>query len=185
MKNNFQTILGMIALRMPAASTEVGRDLLNKIANGIMAMSLAHDQLSPGRTGEVVGLAAYLRVLSSAFVPISDKVTIEVKCDEANVSIEQAVAVGLIVNELVTNSLKHAFGPDGGAIRVELHAAGPRRMATLTVADTGKGHGERGESDGSGSKLVKALAAQVRGELVRTRSPEGFATSLHFVPRAR
>ncbi|MBV9993820.1 MAG: GAF domain-containing protein [Caulobacteraceae bacterium] len=184
-KNNFQTILGMIALRMPAASTEVGRDLLNKIANGIMAMSLAHDQLSPGRTGEVVGLAAYLRVLSSAFVPISDKVTIEVKCDEANVSIEQAVAVGLIVNELVTNSLKHAFGPDGGAIRVELHAAGPRRMATLTVADTGKGHGERGESDGSGSKLVKALAAQVRGELVRTRSPEGFATSLHFVPRAR
>jgi two-component sensor histidine kinase len=57
-------------------------------------------------------------------------------------SIEQAVPIGLIVNRLITNSIKHAFGPEGGSVRVGLHATGNPGYATVTVADNREGLAE-------------------------------------------
>jgi two-component sensor histidine kinase len=181
-KNNFQVILGMVQLRKPSLPTQVGRDAMDQIANGIMAMSLAHDQLSPSRSGEMLELGAYLKALTAAFVATMERILIEVKSDEVNVTIEQALPLGLIVNELITNSIKHAFGPDGGAIRVELHAPSRQGFATLIVADNGRGLGQA-RSDGSGLKLTNALAAQARAELTRSDTGKGTSTQLRFVPR--
>jgi two-component sensor histidine kinase len=181
-KNNFQIILGMVQLRKPSLRTQSGRDAMDQIANGIMAMSLAHDQLSPSRTGEMLELGAYLKALTAAFVATMERILIEVKSDEVHVTIEQALPLGLIVNELITNSIKHAFGPDGGAIRVELHAPSRQGFATLMVADNGRGLGQA-RSDGSGWKLIDALAAQARAELTRGDTGRGTSTQLRFVPR--
>jgi two-component sensor histidine kinase len=183
-KNNFQIILSMIELQRQGLPTDAGRDVLGKLADGVMAMSLAHDQLSPTRTGEVLELGGYLRALALAFAAARESVAIEVKCDEAHVTIEQAVPIGLIVNELVTNSLKHAFAASGGAVRIELHATGRRGYATLVVADNGKGLGRK-HGEGSGLRLVRALADQVRGELELASCAEGTTTMLRFPPRER
>jgi two-component sensor histidine kinase len=172
----------MVQLRKPSLPTQVGRDAMDQIANGIMAMSLAHDQLSPSRSGEMLELGAYLKALTAAFVATMERILIEVKSDEVNVTIEQALPLGLIVNELITNSIKHAFGPDGGAIRVELHAPSRQGFATLIVADNGRGLGQA-RSDGSGLKLTNALAAQARAELTRSDTGKGTSTQLRFVPR--
>jgi two-component sensor histidine kinase/putative methionine-R-sulfoxide reductase with GAF domain len=181
-KNNFQVILGMVQLRKPSLPVQAGRDAMDQIANGIMAMSLAHDQLSPSRSGEMLELGAYLKALTAAFVATMERILIEVKSDEVNVTIEQALPLGLIVNELITNSIKHAFGPDGGAIRVELHAPSRQGFATLIVADNGRGLGQA-RTDGSGLKLIDALAAQARAELIRSDAGKGTSTQLRFVPR--
>lgn len=183
-KNNFQIILSMIELRKPSLTPE-NRDLVNKLSDGIMAMSLAHDQLSPARNGEVLELGAYLRALASAFAVTMETILIEVKSDDVNVTIEQAVPIGLIVNELITNSIKHAFGRDGGAIRVEVHATGRDGMAVLAVSDNGRGLGPKGDDQGSGQRLVRALADQIRGELTQTSTAAGTTVRLRFTPRAR
>jgi two-component sensor histidine kinase/putative methionine-R-sulfoxide reductase with GAF domain len=180
-KNNFQTILGLISLRRSTAVKE-GRALADSISDAIMAISLAHAQLSPERSDEVVDLAGYLSALSATFVIPLGSVTIEVVSDAVSVSIEQAVPIGLIANELVTNSIKHAFGPEGGAIRIELHTSARPGYATLVVSDNGRGISETTDQ-GSGQTLIRALADQVGGEVSQSSSGGGTTTTVTFVPR--
>ncbi|MBV9076444.1 MAG: sensor histidine kinase, partial [Methylobacteriaceae bacterium] len=93
------------------------------------------------------------------------------------------VAVGLIVNELVTNAYKHAFpGDRGGVISVEVVIAGS--AARVTVRDDGIGVAEGSGSSGSGlgQRIVKALASQIGGTVASGRPPggPGFEVSVTF-----
>jgi two-component system, sensor histidine kinase PdtaS len=101
-------------------------------------MSLAHDQLSPSQQGVPVNLAAYLKALIVSIVLTVSNVAIEVKADDVSVQIEQAIPIGPIANELVTNGTKHAFDQRGGTIQVELMAAVWPGFAKLAVRDNGK-----------------------------------------------
>jgi len=89
-------------------------------------------------------------------------------------------AVGLIVNELVTNALKHAF-PDQtreGAITVKFHREGPDFI--LCVADDGVGKATTPSREGMGTQLVKAFAAQLGGRIEVERSASGTTQRLIF-----
>lgn len=177
-KNNFQTILAMIALQMKNFPTETGRDIARKLADNIRAMSLAHDQLSP-REGEVVELRTYLEALVANIEKPYENITLEVEAETMDVGIDQAVPLGLVVNEAVTNAVKHAFDPGrGGSVRITLRPRGVGE-AILSITDNGKGiRGDNGA--GSGLKLIEALARQVRGRADRESSPEGTTVCLKF-----
>jgi two-component sensor histidine kinase len=183
-KNNFQTILAMINLRRPRIPTEQGRAELRQIEDGIMAMALAHGQLAPSQTGERVGLAGYLRALVRNFERTVENVGFTLTLDELEVPVEQAVPIGLIVNELITNAVKHAFGSEGGAVAVQLRSsATPEGKAILTISDNGRGIDEA-RPGGSGRKLLRALADQVRGRFEQETSSAGTTVRLLFFPRA-
>jgi two-component sensor histidine kinase/putative methionine-R-sulfoxide reductase with GAF domain len=180
-KNNFQTILAMLSMHRTRLSAD-GANLLEKLGDAIQAMSLAHDQLSPSQTGFAVALSNYLRAQAANMQRTVENAVIEVMADELSVSIEQAVPIGLIVNELVTNSVKYAFGKEGGIIRVELMAAVSPGMAKLVVRDNGRGMGAQ-KSQGTGLTLVRALATQIRGQFEQESSSSGTVTSLSFPTR--
>jgi two-component sensor histidine kinase len=72
------------------------------------------------------------------------------------------VRLGLIVNELVTNSIKHAFGEAGGCITISLKVDAERTEAVLRVTDDGFGMGETRRS-GMGIGLIRTLSAQIGG----------------------
>jgi len=180
-KNNFQTILAMLELNRTRLSAD-GADLVEKFGDAIQAMSLAHDQLSPSQTGFAVGLSGYLRAQAANMQRTVENTVVEVMADELSVSIEQAVPIGLIVNELVTNSVKYAFDKDGGTVRIELLAAVSPGMAKLIVRDNGRGMGAQ-KRQGTGLTLVRALAAQIRGQLQQESSSSGTVTSLSFPTR--
>jgi two-component sensor histidine kinase/putative methionine-R-sulfoxide reductase with GAF domain len=175
MKNNFQTILAMVTSQATRSGADNSRHALEKIAAGIMAMSLAHDQLAPSQGGGTVNLPTYLRVLATGMQKPLDSITVEVQADEVSVPIEQAVAIGLIVNELVTNSVKHAFGQQGGSVRVELTSGPGNRQIQLKVSDNGTGI-DQSRPAGSGLRLISALARQIRGRIERTSSDQGTTT---------
>jgi two-component sensor histidine kinase len=181
-KNNFQMLLGVVSLRARDLHDEQDRQLLDSISEAILAMSLAHGQFSVGEAGEIVNLAHYLRALATGFVPNTDVVTIEARCDELEVSPTQAVPIGLIVNELITNSMKHAFSAEGGAIRIELHASRHPGFATIIVADNGRGLPKE-IYKGTGMKIIEALADQIGGELSQNTSDQGATFQLDFRPR--
>jgi two-component system, sensor histidine kinase PdtaS len=74
------------------------------------------NQLAPQHEGQTVKLSDYLRALCSTIRQQVEVVEIDVACDELELSIDRALPIGLILNETAMNSIKHAFGPDGGAI---------------------------------------------------------------------
>jgi two-component sensor histidine kinase len=86
------------------------------------------------------------------------------------------VRLGIIVNELATNSLKHAFEAKGGVIRITLSIDRARQRGRLEVADNGRGSCAA-PNGGKGTALVASFAEQVGGSVERTSSP-GQGTSV-------
>jgi two-component system, sensor histidine kinase PdtaS len=95
-------------------------------------------------------------------------------------AIDRAVPLGLILNEIATNSIKHAFGPEGGGrITVKPVAGVGYGEARLSVADNGRGV-KKDNPKGTGLKLVAALARQIGGTIDQDSSNEGTTTCLTF-----
>jgi two-component sensor histidine kinase len=172
-KNNFQIILSMINNLRSRMSV----DVYEKLSDNLMSMALAHGQLNPTQTGEMVQLPTYLRALVARLQKMADKITAEVHADEHSVTVERAVVLGLIVNELVTNAVKHAFDQKGGTIAVRLRASGTQLC--LTVSDNGRGMKES-VSSGSGRRFVEALARQIRGQISVGQEKRGTSIAVQF-----
>ena len=109
---------------------------------------------------------------------------LEISVEEMDVAPEVAVPLGLILNEFVTNSLRHAFKGKGGTIGVTLETAGD--AIRPSVSDDGRGlpadrdDGEHGS--GTGIQLIKGLAEQIEAEAVWLRPERGTALRLDCQP---
>jgi two-component sensor histidine kinase len=151
-------------------------------------MALLHETLY--RTGifASVNLGDYLRNVTTQLFraqrPSSGSLSLRLDLVAAQVGIDQAIPCGLIVNELVSNSLKHAFAPGGdGEVAVELHQDADRRLH-LRVSDTGVGLApdfETTRSASLGLQLVSDLARQLRGVLLIGGGPHA-SFELTFSP---
>jgi two-component system, sensor histidine kinase PdtaS len=178
-KNNFQLILASISIQKRRyAGGEVHR-ALDHVASRINAISLAHDQLAPRQDGQIVRLCDYIHALCVSIRQQTEAIAIEVECDELELSIDRAVPLGLVLNETATNSIKHAFGSEGGRINVRLAGGLGYCEARLTVSDNGIGMQKPSEG-GSGLKLIASLARQIGGIVEQESSDSGTTTSLRF-----
>ena len=170
-KNNLQVITSLLRLESTRTREPGTRDVLKDMQGRIRSMALLHETLY--RTGKFarVDLADYLRQLANQLFRAQNtgpgEVRLELDLRSVVVEIDQAIPCGLIVNELLTNCLKHAFGEGGGEVRVRigLDAAG---RARLEVSDSGRGLPQdfevlRGAS--LGLQLVSDLARQLGGTL--------------------
>jgi len=182
-KNSFQIILASIAIQKRRYAAGDAQRALDHIASRINAISLAHDQLAPHEKGQIVKLSDYLRALCLSIKQQTEGIEVEVQADELELSIERAVPLGLILNEIATNSIKHAFGPDGGGrITVKLVAGVGYGEARLSVADNGGGIKQHNPT-GTGLKLIVALARQIGGTVDQESSNQGTRTWLTFPVR--
>ncbi|MDB5626130.1 MAG: hypothetical protein JWR73_1932, partial [Tardiphaga sp.] len=177
-KNNFQLILASITMQKRRTTEKQVRAALDGIADRINAISVAHEQLAPGQDGKTVNAAGYLTALCSSISQQTERVAIEVTAEEFMISIDRIVPLGLILNEVATNSIKHAFDDDAGRIEVNLSAAAEGELR-LTIADNGKGF-QNPRAEGSGLKLISSLARQIGGRVDQTSSEKGTATSVVF-----
>jgi two-component sensor histidine kinase len=106
-------------------------------------------------------------------------VVVEVEADGVELSIDRAVPLGLILNEAARNSVKHAFGDEGGRIKVKLTSGVGHGEAKLTIRDNGRGYEKPGKN-GSGLRLISSLAAQVGGELRHSSTTDGTEVTVTF-----
>jgi two-component sensor histidine kinase len=129
-------------------------------------MARVHEQLHRPEGAGRVELAEYLRgVVDAAYEGILSRVTRELDLRRAFVEPETAIALGLIVNELATNTAKYAF-PDGvaGTLRVLVTHQDPEH-AIVSVSNDGIAF-DAAESNGTGVRLIRALATQIGGDFV-------------------
>jgi two-component sensor histidine kinase len=173
-KNNLSVISAILALQARAAPCDV-RDQLERARDRIAAIADLHTALYQQESARDVGVCQYLQDLVERLTRALDghgRFRIESECDDVKLPVADAVSVGLIVNELVTNAAKYAFGPEAeGRVRVELREA--EGWIRLTVCDDGCGAPPNAFSTraGLGSRIVQALASGLGGAVRRIDRP--------------
>lgn len=179
-KNNFQIIVSTLLVQARRATQAETKQMMRAMADRVMAIALAHDQLDPRQSAHAVNLASYLTALCRTIGQVSEDVVIETDLDEAAIPIEGAVALGLIVNELVANSLKHAFDGSGGHVKVGFRVGTGHQEASLIVGDDGKGMSSTMRQGSAGTSLIDALVRQIRGRIERQSSKRGTTVRVYF-----
>jgi two-component sensor histidine kinase len=135
-------------------------------------VALIHESFyQAGHVGRIPA-AEYLHRISTqvfqAYMPPGDRITLRMQADPIWIEVQNAIPCGLIVNELLSNSLKYAFpGDQGGEITIALQAA-PEGQVVLTVCDTGIGFPANVDfrhTDSLGMQLVCLLTEQLGGTI--------------------
>jgi two-component sensor histidine kinase len=180
--NKFRkSIASMVMIEARNHKTSEGKAVLERVSHRIDALGQLYAKLSKSDAVEAVDSATYLHDLCRELVASTqrDGTSIELETDIESelLPTDQAIPMGLIVNELVTNALKYAFPNDtNGTVMVALkRASGELR---LTVADNGQGVDARRADSGLGGRLVDGFAAQLRGRIERQSSSKGTTVRL-------
>ncbi|HYL38713.1 MAG TPA: histidine kinase dimerization/phosphoacceptor domain -containing protein [Bryobacteraceae bacterium] len=185
-KNNLQVVSSLLGLQSRVVSDESTRKMFQESQNRIHSMALLHESLYQSSNLSRIDFPEYIRQLAAHLfhsygVP-ADRIHLRTDLDKLYLSLDAAVPCGLIINELISNSLKYAF-PDGrhGEVRVELHEHADH-MARLVVADNGVGL--RSDIDWEtarslGLRLVRTLAEQL-GAKLEVQSGAGTEIQLTF-----
>lgn len=169
-KNNLQIISSLLHLQSNniKQTEEIGSDIFKESQNRIRSMALIHEKLYSSENFGEVNFKDYLQTLSSSLIR-SYRINTKVHIDAENIflNIDKSVTCGLIINELLTNSLKHAFDNSSEA---QIHIKLIRQNAhhELIIRDNGRGLDENFDIENAntlGLKLVKRLTEQLEGSL--------------------
>lgn len=162
-RNNMQLISSLLEMQAGTAQAPEARSKLQETAWRVRSIALAQEQLHEAGNFANVDLGDYIRSLVQVVGDMQERIAFEVEVDQIPFSLDRAVPIGLIVNELLTNALKHAFpGDRAGTVRVEARRERDGTVA-VTIADDGVGlpaaeSPERARS--LGFRLVRRLGMQ-------------------------
>lgn len=139
-KNNLQMITALIRLEARNVPDKAAGERFDRLAGRVEALALLYRSLSAEAAGESVDLGVYLSQIASAVMVAHavEGIHLDLQVDTWPVSINVAMPAGLVVNEILTNALKHAFvGREGGTIT--LHSLVDDTGCRVTIADDGGG----------------------------------------------
>jgi PAS domain S-box-containing protein len=184
-KNNLQVTSSMLRLQSAYIQDRAARELFSESQNRIRSMALVHEKLYRSRDLSRVDIADYTASLAEllfrSFGVDPARITLDLSAEPVFLSIETAVPCGLILNELLSNCLKHAFpGERRGKIGVAIRAVAGH--LTLEVGDDGVGLPpgfDVTRADSLGLELVKTLVDQLRARL-EVAGPPGALFRVHF-----
>ena len=177
-KNNLQVISSLLDLQSQHTSDSATVEMFRESQNRVRSMALIHERLYRAQDLSRVNFAEYLEGLTDHLLQSYRVNTDAIRLDlhfagDVQLAIDTAVPCGLLVNELVSNCLKHAFqGRDSGVIRIELRRLDGAR-AGIWVSDNGRGLPEGVDPETArtfGLQLVAMLVDQLRGTLTIERS---------------
>jgi PAS domain S-box-containing protein len=179
-KNNLQVISSLLNLQSAYVEDCQYKEMFKESQNRVKSMSLIHEKLYQSENLANIDFEEYVRALTNGLIRSyginTDKVSLEVEVGHVSLGIDTAIPCGLVINELVSNSLKHAFPGGKGEILVSLHTN--NGTTELTVKDNGVGIPEDislRRTESLGLRLVSILVEdQMKGniDLIRTEGTE-------------
>lgn len=185
-KNNLQTISSLLSLQSESISDKNALDAVQESRNRVASMALIHQKLYQGENLAAIEMRDYFetigRAIKESFGKKTENVSLKIDMSEVELDVDTAIPIGLITNELITNSLKHAF-PDNQKgeilISMEMEKDG---LLKLLISDNGQGtstgSGTQYEK-GFGSMLTQLLTIQLGGSLEKSTA-SGTTTIIHF-----
>lgn len=170
-KNNLQIISTLLDLHSDHID-ERSRDIFREIQCRIRSIALVHEKLYRTKDFNAIDFSGYLESLADhllrTYLDDPEKISLKLDAEGVKLGIDDAVPCGLIICELLTNSLKYAF-PDGGGGTIAIHfQAGEEQTIVLTFSDDGVGlpNGlDFRNTESLGLQLVNMLVRQLRGQI--------------------
>ena len=179
MKNNLAVVSSMLLLEQQQHGDPQVKQRLRGLMDRVGAIAMAHDQLDARPDKAAVELVPYLGQLAGNLALQHSGITVEQALEPVLVKLEQAVPLGLIVNELMTNAAKYAFPNGAGTVRIALRCEPELDEAVLTVSDDGIGLGPP-RAGGLGTMLVDGLTGQIGGTVTRPAVAHGTTVVVRF-----
>jgi two-component sensor histidine kinase len=182
-KNNFASVISLIDLQRRRAGDAATREALGEALGRVESIARAHNALyrAAGSVG-TVDIKPYGEELSAALSTalfLRGSIRLECRIESAILPRDRVISIGLLINELVTNSAKHAFvGRDSGRIEVEFRRTDEGFQ--LSVSDDGVGMTKSARA-GLGTRLVAAFARDAGGTVQTATSATGTAVSVALV----
>ena len=180
--NEFASVIGLVSLIAARSTNDDVKDSLSCVMSLLHDYAGAHRALQMPSYGTVVDASQYIRALCHSIRRARlDYRNIELVLVESPLQMrsDRCWKLGMIVSELITNSMRHAFDGRSGTIRVELTESGS--SAQCCVMDNGSSRGCH--APGEGLKIVEALARELSGEIAHRFGPEG-ARSIVIFPNS-
>lgn len=186
-KNNLQVIESLLDMQASRIDDARVQEILRESQNRVRSMALIHQTLYQSHDFARVDFGSVIDSLVPTLIGSygidASRIQLKLLADEVHLPINRAIPCGLIINELVTNSLKHAF-PEGrmGTIAISLRPLNGDRVE-LIAGDDGVGiaeHVNLEKTDTLGLQLVQLLASQVNGDLTIQRVPVQFTLTFEL-----
>ena len=171
MKNNLQVINSILNLQSSYVQDERTLEIINESQNRIRSMSYIHESLYQTKDFSSINFSDYIKNLVQNLVHsyqlFTDKISLEFELEQVKLALDQAIPCGLILNELVSNSLKYAY-PASQKGKIIIGVKENEGKLQLSVEDFGVGLPEKFDienSDSLGLSLVFTLVDQLDGQL--------------------
>ena len=185
-KNNLQVISGLLDLQMYHITDNRGKEIYKESQNRVITMALIHEELYQAKDLAQVDYGTYIRNLVNnlfkSYAIDTGKIKLNLHAEDVRLVVDTAIPCGLIINELVTNSFKHAF-PDGreGEMTIIFRQVDEGKYH-LEVRDDGVGFPEGFDikkTSSLGLQLVSILVEQLSGDM-RIKSEKGTSFLINF-----
>jgi len=180
-KNNMQVICSLLSLQAKSIPDTKTRELFDKAQGRVMSMAIIHETLYQSNNFAEIEFGNYLEKLTRRIGETypHERIDIELDTEPIAMNLTTAIPCGLIINELLSNSIKHAFpNQRSGQIRISLKNQ-ENGSPCLRVSDNGVGLPEsltKGDSPSLGLQLIRVLSNQVNGTIVFSQTNGTTAT---------
>lgn len=185
-KNNLQILSSLLSLQADYSKDPNALSAINEGRNRVQSMAFIHQQLYTKENVTSVNMQMYLADLcshlSDSYSACEKEILISYDLEVLFLDVETAIPLGLIVNELVTNSIKYAFNDrEEGHINVKIWINEDSQLCLL-VEDNGSGISqapEESQTTSFGSDLIRVLSKKLRGR-IKVRQNQGYSTKIVF-----
>lgn len=177
-KNNLQIIISLLRMHSEEVKSEETKRHFSEAMNRIMTMSLIHQKLYQEKELSNIDFDAYLEELAQEIIASSRNeqrlVTYTIESEVKRIGLKTIVPLGLLLNELMTNSMKHAFSEsESGSFSIHVREI-PDHRILLEYSDSGVWHGAFRGPEGFGLELIELLTYQLEGTMERNGSTYRF-----------
>lgn len=164
-KNNLQLVISLLDIQSMKITDTKSREALNEAKNRLLAMLLAHQKLYNIENAVSIYIPDYVNQLSemtqTSYYELYNE-CIEIECIPVRYQVEKVIPLGLIINELITNSFKHAFKETKNP-RIRITITQMNQNNILIISDNGSGFEKKENYHGMGLSIVNALTKQLHG----------------------
>ena len=184
-KNNLQHVISILEIQKESVDFNNIDELIRGNQNRIHSMALLHKKLNVADNVNEVDLKKYIidlaELVKDSYDNQNKKITLDINCELEKISLEKAFPIGLIVVELVSNSMKHAFKKRSiGIIHIEICYDGILEQNKLNYSDNGEGFDfNKTNEKGLGQEIIKGLIDQMDGNVV-AKNDNGFELIIYF-----
>lgn len=168
-KNNLETISSLLSLQTAQLDNAELQDIMRESQNRVQSMGIIHQNLYQGENLAAIEMKNYFENLGGFIIDsfnMTDRVLLVCEMERMELNVDRAIPIGLIVNEIITNSLKYAF-PNGRQGVIGISMREENSILHLSITDNGVGFSENPQVKGTGfgTQLIELLTRQLDGKM--------------------